>query len=120
MPLSKEQIAQRIARELKHGYYVNLGIGIPTLVANYIPSGVDVVLQSESPIAAPQLHETAVNNQGVNNDGEHRPQQGYAHNDALDRPWQIGVHTTVPFSIDGDVSLFTQPDALQHERADRE
>ncbi len=48
MSLTKEQIAQRIARELKHGYYVNLGIGIPTLVANYIPSGVDVVLQSEN------------------------------------------------------------------------
>jgi 3-oxoacid CoA-transferase subunit B len=48
MPLTKEQIAQRIARELKDGYYVNLGIGIPTLVANYIPEGIDVVLQSEN------------------------------------------------------------------------
>lgn len=48
MSLTKEQIAQRIARELKDGYYVNLGIGIPTLVANYIPPGIDVVLQSEN------------------------------------------------------------------------
>lgn len=48
MALTKEQIAQRIARELKDGYYVNLGIGIPTLVANYIPEGIDVVLQSEN------------------------------------------------------------------------
>ncbi len=48
MGLSKEQIAQRIARELKDGYYVNLGIGIPTLVANYIPVGINVVLQSEN------------------------------------------------------------------------
>ena len=46
--LDKNQIAQRIARELKDGYYVNLGIGIPTLVANYIPKGIDVVLQSEN------------------------------------------------------------------------
>ncbi len=48
MPLNKEQIAQRIAKELQNGYYVNLGIGIPTLVANYIPEGVSVVLQSEN------------------------------------------------------------------------
>lgn len=48
MALDKNQIAQRIAKELKDGYYVNLGIGIPTLVANYIPEGMDVVLQSEN------------------------------------------------------------------------
>jgi 3-oxoacid CoA-transferase B subunit len=46
--LDKHQIAQRIAQELKDGYYVNLGIGIPTLVANYIPKGIQVVLQSEN------------------------------------------------------------------------
>jgi 3-oxoacid CoA-transferase subunit B len=48
MSLTKEQIAQRIAKELKDGFYVNLGIGIPTLVANYIPAGINVVLQSEN------------------------------------------------------------------------
>jgi 3-oxoacid CoA-transferase subunit B len=48
MALTKEQIAQRIAKELKDGYYVNLGIGIPTLVANYIPKGMNVILQSEN------------------------------------------------------------------------
>jgi 3-oxoacid CoA-transferase subunit B len=48
MGLDKFQIAKRIARELRDGYYVNLGIGIPTLVANYIPAGMDVILQSEN------------------------------------------------------------------------
>ncbi|MBK9957756.1 MAG: CoA transferase subunit B [Chitinophagaceae bacterium] len=48
MALDKYKLAQRIARELKDGYYVNLGIGIPTLVANYIPNGINVTLQSEN------------------------------------------------------------------------
>ena len=48
MPLDKNRIAQRIAQELKNGYYVNLGIGIPTLVANYIPKDINVEFQSEN------------------------------------------------------------------------
>jgi 3-oxoacid CoA-transferase subunit B len=48
MALTREQIAQRIAQELQDGFYVNLGIGIPTLVANYIPPGMTVILQSEN------------------------------------------------------------------------
>lgn len=48
MALSKEQIAQRIAQELQDKWYVNLGIGIPTLVANYVPKGIDVEFQSEN------------------------------------------------------------------------
>jgi 3-oxoacid CoA-transferase subunit B len=48
MALDKNQIAQRIAQELEHNMYVNLGIGIPTLVANYIPKGIDIEFQSEN------------------------------------------------------------------------
>ena len=48
MALSKEQIAQRIAKEVKDGYYVNLGIGIPTLVANFVQNDIEVDFQSEN------------------------------------------------------------------------
>src|ERR1700746_2117370 len=56
--LTREQIAQRIAQELRDGYYVNLGIGIPTLVANYVPKGMTVVLRSERGLVGIGPHPT--------------------------------------------------------------
>ena len=48
MPWDRNQLAERAAQELEDGFYVNLGIGIPTLVSNYIPEGYDITLQSEN------------------------------------------------------------------------
>ncbi|WP_372762162.1 3-oxoacid CoA-transferase subunit B [Pseudoalteromonas sp.] len=59
MALTREQIAKRVAQELQDGYYVNLGIGIPTLVANYVPSDIAVMLQSENGLLGMGQYPTA-------------------------------------------------------------
>ena len=51
--MTREQVAQRIAQELRDGFYVNLGIGMPTLVANYVPKGMDILLHSETACLEP-------------------------------------------------------------------
>ena len=55
MPWTREQMAERAAKELQEGYYVNLGIGIPTLVANYIPANMRIVLQAKMACSASVL-----------------------------------------------------------------
>ena len=71
----KQIIAHRVAQELKDGYVVNLGIGLPTLVANYVPEGIDISLQSENGIigmagvsAPDHIDPNVVNSGGVNVD----------------------------------------------------
>ncbi|MBB1371562.1 MULTISPECIES: 3-oxoacid CoA-transferase subunit B [Pseudoalteromonas] len=59
MALTREQIAKRVAMELQDGYYVNLGIGIPTLVANYVPNNIAVMLQSENGLLGMGQYPTA-------------------------------------------------------------